>query len=438
LSTLYIRLPSKAAADGAEHWLSMPCPFALASNGDAIEREGVAPLSELAGAVAAAQHVVLLVAASDVSLLRVKTPPLSAAKLRLALPNLVEDQLMADPAECVVVAGSLADGLRTAAVVQRGWLDILSQTFTSFGARSLVALPAQLCLPYQADSVTAAITEQGVDIDVALRISEYDGIGLPIMPDSPHTAVAEVLGALRAIVPALPIIFYVPQERVVDYQEALGGGDPELEQGVSIFADNWSRWIGGVGKTPLNLLSGLGASSGPQVNWRQWRWAIALLLLISVVNAIGLNIDWWRMKHEASTLRAALIQTYKSTYPKETVILDVVAQMHKKIDEAERNAGQAAPDDFGQLAANFAEVLAIEGRDSKARKAVKGAGTAKEAGKDESTSIIASLEYHDRSLLVHLKPDSQISMDKMKRALAARHLTLTSSSSGVWQIRSTK
>jgi general secretion pathway protein L len=424
LSILYIRLPSKAAADAAEHWLALPCPFALATQGDVVEREGVAPLSELAGVVAAAQRVVLLLAASDVSLLRVKTPPLSAAKLKLALPNLIEDQLMTDPADCVVVAGNLVDGLRTAAVVQRGWLDILSKTFTSFGARSLVAVPAQLCLPYRTDNVSAAITEQGVDIDITLRISEQNGIGLPIMPESPQTAAAEVLAALRTIVPAMPITLYVPQARVVDYQEMLNVGNPAAVQGISVFADNWPCWIGGARETPVNLISGLGAGSGPQVNWRQWRWPIALAASMLLINAIGLNIDWLRMKREASALRAGMIQTYKATYPKETVILDAVAQMHKKIAEAERDAGQAAPDDFAQIAGYFAEALATEIRDSKGRKT--------------GTSVIASLEYHERGLLVHVKPDSQISMDKIKIVLAARNLTLTSPSNGVWQIRSAK
>ena len=127
MSTLYIRLPSKAAAEASEHWTALPCPFALTSSTNAIEREGVAPLSDMASAVATAQRVVLIVAASDVTLLRVKTPPLSAAKLKLALPNLVEDQLMVDPDECVVVPGNFIDGLRTAAVMQRGWLEILSK-----------------------------------------------------------------------------------------------------------------------------------------------------------------------------------------------------------------------------------------------------------------------------------------------------------------------
>jgi general secretion pathway protein L len=134
-----------------------------------------------------------------------------------------------------------------------------------------------------------------------------------------------------------------------------------------------------------------------------------------------LNVDWWRMKREAATLRAGMVQTYKATYPKETVILDALAQMQKNVADAERNAGQPAPDDFGQITANFAEALSAQAHEQNA-----------------GSAAIASLEYHERGLLVHLKSGSALSADKMKTALAARNLNLTSPSSGVWQIRSAK
>jgi len=41
LSILYIRLPSKAAADGVEHWLALPCHFALASQAGAVPPDKV-------------------------------------------------------------------------------------------------------------------------------------------------------------------------------------------------------------------------------------------------------------------------------------------------------------------------------------------------------------------------------------------------------------
>ena len=113
----------------------------------------------MSGTIARIQRVVLLLAGSDVSVLHVQTPPLSAARLKAALPNLVEEQLLCDPAECAIVAGSLADGLRTIAVVQRAWLEQLARTFISFGARQIAALPAQYCLSGNPGTATAAISQ---------------------------------------------------------------------------------------------------------------------------------------------------------------------------------------------------------------------------------------------------------------------------------------
>ena len=423
MSILYIRLPSKAAADAAEHWLSLPSQFALASQSGAVEKEGTLPLAELSGMVTAADRVVLLLAASDVSMLRVKTPPLSAAKLRLALPNLIEDQLMADPTECVVAPGDLVDGLRTAAVAQRSWLDILSQAFTTYGARSLAMVPAQASLPFDEGVVSAAVVEHGVDMDLTLRLSSQEAMGFPIFPHSADTAAAEVFDVARALAPTQPIHLYAPQARVPEFQ-AEGDRRSGNDESIKVFADNWPRIIAALGKNPLNLMLGMGADSGPQVNWRQWRWAGVLLGLILLVNAIGLNVEWFRMKRESKNLNDSMTQIYKSAYPNDTVIVDPLLQFQRKISEAERDSGKASPDDFTQLAGNFAEVLNNELRESKSHKT--------------SATIIASIEYRDHGLLVHVKPDSQTVMDKLKFGLSARNLTLDSPTAGVWQIRSPK
>lgn len=428
MSTLYIRLPSKAAADSAPHWIALSCPFALVSNGGAIEREGILPLSDLAETVAKAQRVILLLAGSDVSLLRVHTPPLSAARLKAALPNLVEEQLVTDPAECVVVAGGLADGLRTVAVVQRAWLDILTRTFLAYGARHISALPAQLCLPYQAGTVSAAIAEQDVDIDVTMRLSEQDGIGLPIMPEQPESAAHDVLQTLVTMVPDAPITLYVPQASVRTYQEAVNS-TIALDERISIFADNWSRWVAGATSTSLDLMAGLGANAGPSLNWRQWRWPLALAATVLLVNSIALNMEWWRMKREADSLRTAMIQIYKAVYPKEPVIVDPMAQMRQKIAIAKRNSGQPAADDFAALTAIFAEVWTNVMQAQPASKV--------------PASGIAALEYRERSLFVRLKPEGEAPTERMKAALADRDLALTMAPAGqtagvVWQIRSNK
>jgi general secretion pathway protein L len=422
LSILYIRLPSKAAADGASEWAALACPFALVSQGSAIEREGVATSSELSALVQKAQRVVLLIAASDVSLLRIKVPPMSAARLKAALPNLVEDQLVTDPAECVMVAGAAADGLRTIAVVQRAWLESVSKAFAGFGARNITALPSQLCLPYQAGAASAAINVHDADIDVTLRLSEYEGIGLPIMPEQPASAAHEVVEALSAVVPQGPIALYVPQALVRDFQEVVEGNG-ETAQRISVFADSWSRWIAGAASMTLDLMPGLGAAAGPGLNWRPWRVPLALAAAVLLINIIGLNLDWWRLESEANTARAAMTRIYKSAFPKETVIVDPVAQMRQKVAAAKRGSGQAAPDDFTALVAAFAEAWA---------------GATQ--GRNTPGSGIAGLEYRERSLFVRLAPQGEAPTEQVSRALAERGLSLVPAQAGavVWQIRSGK
>lgn len=427
MSTLYIRLASQAAAGSAPHWPALACPFALVSDGNlshgkAIERQGTAPLPELSGTIAKAQRVVLLLAASDVSLLRLPVPPLSAARLKAALPNLVEEKLLCDPADCVIVASSLSDGLRTIAVVQRAWLDQLARTFTALGARRIEALPAQLCLSGQPGMVSAAIHQRDRDIDLTLRLSEQDGIGLAIDAE-PGGAAHEVIQALCALVPAAPVTVYVPQAAMPAYQTALAE-TPAHKERISFAVDTWASWLTGARATTLDLMAGLGAGTGPKLDWRPWRWPLALAAAVLVTNASALNIDWWRMKSETTTLRAAMTQIYKSAYPKESVIIDPIAQMQQKLAIAKHDSGLAAPDDFTAITAAFGEAWAS---------AVAAAG---------KSTAIAALEYHQRSLFVRLKQGGEAPTQQMQAALAKRDLALAlapeQSGAVVWQIRSAK
>ena len=443
MSTLYIRLPCRFAADSTARWLELACPFALVSGGGSIEREGVASLPGLSGAAATAQRVVLLLAASDVTLLRVQIPPLPAAKLKAALPNLVEDRLLADPSGCAVVAGDLSGGLRTVAVMQRDWLDFLAGTLIASGARRIAVLPAQLCLPCQpgqpgqSGRVTAAISEQGNGIGLMLRFTEQEGIGLVVGHEQHEAPAQEVIRTLCALVPEAPVTLYVPQTALRAYQEAISHADA-LNQRINVLADNWPHWIAGAHGAALDLMAGSGRAASHGLDWRAWRWPIGLAAAVLLTNAIALNADWWRMKNEANSLRAAMIQTYKSAYPKETVILDPVAQMRQKIDAAKRNAGLPAPDDFTAILAGFGEAWGETWGE-----------TWESVMPGKTAPVIEALEYRERSLIVRFKPapsraegpDMEVPLQRIKAALAERNLLLDAVSAqpaAVWKIRSAK
>ncbi len=396
------------------------------SHGTVIERQDRATLSQLSDLIAKSQPVVLLLSGSDVTLLRARVPPLSAARLKAALPNLVEDQLIADPAECIVVKGGLSDGLNTVAVVQRAWLDTLAKTFIALGARHIAALPAQLCLPFRADqtgNVTAAIDGGDDNIEMTLRFSEQTGIGLAIMPEQKESAASAAIRTLCAVVPDAPVTLYVPKSEVRGYQEVING-IVALGKRINVSPDDWSHWIAGASAATLDLMAGAGLRTGPKIDWLRWRWPLRLAAAALVINITALNFDWWMMKNEASALRAAMIQIYKSAYPNQTVIIDPIAQMQQKIAAARHKSGQAAPDDFTAITAAFGEAWSI---------ATASTGKA---------NPIAALEYREHSLIVHLKSSGDAPTQPMKAALAKRDLILdvapVQSGAVVWQIRSAK
>ena len=417
MSTLYIRLLSHAAAARLESLPLLACPFALVSEGGAVEREGEATLADLASLMTQATRTVLLLAASDVALIRLRVPPLSAARLRAALPNMLEEKLMSDPADCVIVAGATTEGLRTIAVVQRDWLEQLVTTLLALGAKNLSALPAQLCVPHQDGIVSASIAEHSSDLDLVIRLNAADGIGIGMLPDFAASAAQEALETLCAVVPVAPIALYVPQSSVPAYRSLLDGAI--LHERISLFADNWPRWISGARTAGLNLMNGLGVSAGGGLNWRPWRWAIALGVLVLLINLVALNVDWLRMKREAAALQNGMILTYKSTFPKETVIIDPIQQTRQKIAIGQRNSGQPAPDDFTALLAGFSDAW---------NGAMQGA----------QSLVIAGVEYHDRALLIKLKPDAAPPLAQIKTALQQRQLSLSQPNAGVWLIRSGK
>lgn len=435
MSTLYIRLPARVVADSAPLLLAWACPYAQVSESGNIEREGVECLSGLSEMIARIQRVALLLDGSNITLLRVKVPPLSAARLKAALPSLVEEQLLCDPLDCVIVAGALHDGLRTLAVMQRAWLALLDKIFSDFGALHIAVLPAQLCLSCPSDQlgcVAAAINQRNTDIDITLRLSEQEGIGLVIGPvlldegDDERHAVAQVaIQSLCAVVPAAPIVLYVPPSLVSAYQQAAA-----LNKRISILADNWSHWIAGARLTSVDLMEGLGAGAGAKLDWHSWRWPLALAATLVLLNAAALNIDWWRMQRESNALSTLLIQSYKSAYPKESVILDPLLQMQQKYAAAKRNAGQIEADDFTAIAASFGEAWA---------------SIVPPAGKALAT--ISVLEYREHSLFVHLTLGGEVPAKEMIAAVALRGLSLDrvgaksapdQSSAVVWRIRSAK
>lgn len=401
MSTLYIRHPARGEG---EHALAQ---YALVADSGTIAQQGEGALRNMADVMASSRKVVVMLAASDVTLLQVKVPPLSSARLKAALPGLVEEQVLGDPADLVLVPAPVAapDGTRTVAVVQRSWLEPIVKLLLAQGAHGVSALPAQLCLPLEPGTVSGAIRGG----EITLRMAQFQGLGLDMTGAEPLVA----LQTARALAGDAPLTLYLPPAQLGEYQAIAAEAGP----GVTLASDDWANWIGGSHTTSLDLVPGLGSAGSRAADWKRWRWPIALGVLAFVVNIAGMNIEWLRMKREADALRQSMTQIFRAAYPNETVILDPAAQMRKNIALAKAAQGEVSSNEFVYLAAAFGEAMRGAGRES----------------------AIGSLEFRESALNVRLKPEANdpALANQVKSALAARGLSLTETAAGVWQIRST-
>jgi len=397
LTTLYIRHPARAEG---EHALSR---FALVNDGGVIEQQGEGPLRNLGDLVGTARRVVLLLAGADVSLLSVQAPPLTGARLKAALPALVEEHILGDPEDSVLVAApEQPDGTRPIAVADRDWLEAIVRALLAQGARAVAAIPAQLCLPLQPGSVSAAV--DGAELTMRQGLFQGFGLALEAVP-------AVVLQTARAFSGDAPLVLYVPRALLGEYQVLAQEAGP----GITLESDDWAHWIAASRSTALDLVSGLGAAGTPVRDWRRWRWPLRLILLALAINIIGLNLDWLRLKREAATVQQSMTQTFRQVYPRDPVV-DPVIQMRQNMARARAGTGELSPDEFTYLAAAFGEAARATGR---------------EPG-------IASIEYRERALSVKVKPGTADPgmIAQLRTALAARALTLDTTTPGTWVIRS--
>ncbi len=380
--------------------------FALVADGGSVVQQGEGALRSMGDAVAASRHVVLLLAAADVTLLQVKTPPLSNARLKAALPSLVEEQVLGDPDDCVLVAAPavLDDGMRTVAVTQRAWLEGLVKALLAQGARTVGAVPAQLCLPLAPGNGSGAIDADGV----TLRHGLYQGLGLAVT-GSPAMA----LQTVRALAGDSPLNLYVEPAQLGEYQALAAEAGP----GIHVEAEHWAHWIAGAKSTTLDLVPGLGAAGTPVRDWKKWRWPLGLALLALVVNLAGLNIQWMRLKREAQGITLGMTQTFKAAFPKDVVSSDPETQMRQNIARARAAQGQVGPNEFTFMAAAFGEAVRTLPRPVE----------------------LASLAFRDGAMTVKYKPESADATagQVLKDLLAPRGLELDYSGAGLWVIRST-
>jgi len=432
-AALYLRVPARADVSITTGSTQLALPFALAVRGR-VREQGFARMDALSEAIRQSQRVVLLFAASDVTVMRMIVPPMPAHRLRQALPALVEDRLIGDPADCVLAAGPADDGSRTVAVVDKAWLDHWAAPVRRVGARRLSALPLQLCLPSSTEYTVAWLFEfphaLHQTLELVIRTSESEVAGVTLgTADGEASSPAGIVDAATAMSAGKPLQLSVPAQSLPQFAEALAARESVSPDAgamrIELRASSWEDLIEGAAQSEIDLIAGIAVEDKPSFDWQRWRAPVALALALLLLNVFALNWDWWRLHQEGTQLQTEMLRTYRTAFPDDTasdqsVMTDPVSRMRQRRITQSRAAGQPSPGDFLWLSAALGDawpaIQQATGLDARA---------------------VASIEYRDAALLLLLKPGHQPSLDVIRKILAERQMDLSAGSQpNSWRVQS--
>jgi len=431
LSTLIVLLPPRDPAVRSEEWNLPELPFLLLDKRNVTQRSGRSALSLLPRASA----TVLIVAARDLLLTAAQMPPLKGPRLRQALPNVVEDQLIQDPQTCHIAVDpvALASGRRVLAVIDRGWFRFVLEAFANAGHRNVKAVPAMRCLPLHAsvadtpnpfvagilgDVVATAPALLGGDtlrpaesattrVEIAIARGEHAALGEGLA--IPADAVTSTLTALAGAQPAtLYSLRDVPgsEPRMASTRPAFPGAQPLTFETLArnALANHFDLCQFEFAAQPWRL---------DRATMRRLRLPVALLAGALVISMIGINIQWLQLARQRDAINAQMTETLLNTFPKTTVVLDAPDQMSRQLDRLRLVSGQLSPSDFLSLADALARALG-----------------------PIPVNGIAGLDYHDRRLEVTFKPETKVDPGLQRRLEANGLAGGIDSNSGKWTVRS--
>ncbi|KAE8760947.1 type II secretion system protein GspL [Paraburkholderia madseniana] len=463
MSTLIVLLPPRDPAVPSQEWQLPELPFVLLDKSGRTQRAGRSALALLPRATS----TVLMVAARDLLMMPAKLPPLRGPRLRQALPNVVEDQLIQDPQTCHIAVDPqpVAGGRQLLAIIDRGWFRFICEAFAAAGHRSVRAVPVTRCLP------------QAVALDTPAEVAEMVNAGEPVMAGSASVApvmppgvasvvpmVAAVLGAVAQTAPALllgsavesaPVSgtprvelaiargvqgegLAVPANAVNATLSALAGAAPISLYMLTEVPGNepslaaaspakLAAHIHGASPLPFEQLARRALecrfdlcqfefASQPwrldRATLRRLRLPVALAVGALVIAIAGANVQWLMLARQRDAINTQMTELLLNAFPKTTVVLDAPDQMSRQLQQLRVAAGELSPDDFLSLADGLARSLA-----------------------PVPVNGIAALDYHDRRLDVTFKPEVKLDPDFAKR-LARNGLTgAIDSNTGKWTIR---
>jgi general secretion pathway protein L len=323
--------------------------------------------------------------ASDVFITAIEPPKLSEGKLRLALPNLLEERLLADPADCHFAFSLPRGGTGTTtiaaqpkmpvAVIDRGLLTRALDAVTESGYRVRSAYSEIYTVPPPAAGVLSVRVDGGRGI---ARSGTHDGFAFDVGSEVPPTLALAVrqLGVKR-------IHAYGREApKVAEMAGTLGVQVDAHRDEVDLASTDGA----------VNLLQGGFAQGGvmgslmggavlPALSGRAARAALGWAAAAIVVAIAGMNIYYLKLDSESRAIRSQMEASFRSNFPQTTAVVDPIEQTKRQLADLRARSGIPSANDFSVLNARTALLLSTA-----------------------PVGSVAGMEYRDGALKVKFKP----------------------------------
>ena len=387
---LLVFVPPQRSAGGRPS-LSATTVVRYATVGDGATR-GEAPLSLLPRA----RETDLVFDCGDVFMTVIDAPRLAEARLRQALPNLLEDRLLGNPADSHFAFdatrgnGKAEPGRLPVAVIDRG---LLTRAIDVMGDRQrLRAAYSEIhLLPTPAEGELTVRAEHGRAV---ARSGAYEGFAFDLgEPDSVPSA---LLLAVR--------------QRGIQRIRAFGSDAARLAAlaaplGVAVDASGQDLDAAATAGA-VNLLQGAFAPRGSLGSFAAQRIGPAQIKALAVWGVVaaatfigGLNLYWLKLSSEEKALRGGMEAAFRSAFPQANAVVDPVLQTRRELGALRARAGVASTNDFSVLGTQAGQILSMG-----------------------PMGTLASLDYRDGALRLKFKPGSapDTNLQNMMRARAVQ------------------
>jgi general secretion pathway protein L len=386
----------------------------VAVQADGDMREGSAPLTRMPRARA----VELVFDSLDVYTATVEAPRLGEAKLRQALPHMLEERMLGDPADhhfasmpsraeattdaaagrtiigAIYDAPSTVPGQRlSVAAIDRATLARMLEACAQAQLQPRAAYSELYTLPRPNNGVFGLKISRGrgrglmrTGLDQACVLDLRDGAAGALGLARAQTEIRQLLVfAVSAGSPTQPLPAL--DKLGIPRQDAGHPVDVDaIADAVNLLQGSYAS-AGGYGLTGrlLARLSRDGAWKAPAV-WLGVCFAIAVG---------GLNAYWLKLDSQFEGVRASMQHAFRDAFPNEPVV-DELAQARRNVAALRARAGRPSSDDFSVLNAQAAQLLA-----------------------DAPVGVVAAIDYANGSYTLRFAPGS---MDNaaLRNALQAR------------------